>query len=205
MLCVCACCQLQQCCIVACQLAAVHGQAEKLSKMRPPGETAVSKMGGSRAIRGSQPGSPTGRSQAGSPTGRSQAGSPEAGSPGRRQGGEGCSISGGGGRPPSGAADAAVDGSRPFEEAEGQEGEDAACRCGMLRVLTACMRGLTKLTMHGLPAAPPAAALHVVARPGCGGSSSHPGGLLGESRFGLLAAEADTMEDKLKLVETKRR
>lgn len=31
------------------------------------------------------------------------------------------------------------------------------------------------------------------------------GGLLREASFGALAAEADTMEDKLKLVESKRR
>jgi len=43
-------------------------------------------------------------------------------------------------------------------------------------------------------------------RPASSGAvSQHSGGLVGESSFGVLAAEADTMEDKLKLVETKRR
>jgi hypothetical protein len=38
-----------------------------------------------------------------------------------------------------------------------------------------------------------------------GNGSSHSGGLLSESSFSALAAGADSMEDKLKLVETKRR
>lgn len=36
-------------------------------------------------------------------------------------------------------------------------------------------------------------------------SGSPPGGLVSESSFGVLAAEADTMEDKLQLVQTKRK
>lgn len=52
----------------------------------------------------------------------------------------------------------------------------------------------------------PAAGVMCCVRPASsGGASQHSAGLLGESSFGVLAAEADTMEDKLKLVETKRR
>jgi hypothetical protein len=42
-------------------------------------------------------------------------------------------------------------------------------------------------------------------RPATSYSAEHPDGLEREASFGALAAEADSMEDKLKLVETKRK
>jgi hypothetical protein len=41
-------------------------------------------------------------------------------------------------------------------------------------------------------------------RPASSSSTLYSGGLAGEASFGALAVSADTVEDKLKLVETKR-
>lgn len=76
----------------------------------------------------------------------------------------------------------------------------SAAPCCSLDWLLHCLRLLVVACMHTCKTR-----VRVLCRPATSYSSEQPDGLEREASFGALGAEADSMEDKLKLVETKRR
>lgn len=77
----------------------------------------------------------------------------------------------------------------------------SAAPCCSLDLLLHCLRLLVVACMH-----PCKTCVRVLCRPASSYPSEQPdNGLEREASLGALAAEADSMEDKLKLVETKRK